>query len=92
MSLMGKHIARQLPAILLTIALLVGSAFLDLAVPGYIANIVNVGIQQSGVSDNVPEQIAVDEMERLLVLLEPEQADFVTAASGSHRPGECRAT
>jgi len=84
MTQMGRHLLRQLPYILLTIALLVTAARLDLAVPGYIADIVNIGLQQSGVPDNVPEQIPSDEMAQLHALLTPDQADFVAAQYRLH--------
>ena len=47
-----------LPAIALAICLLFLRANADLALPDYLSNIVNVGIQQGGVEDPVPEQLS----------------------------------
>ncbi len=51
--------------ILLTIALLFVQANADLALPDYMADIVNIGIQLAGVENAVPVAIRQSEMEKL---------------------------
>jgi len=55
--------------ILLSIALLFVQAMADLALPDYLARIVNVGIQLAGVEDAVPVAIRQSEMERVVIFL-----------------------
>lgn len=43
--------------IVLIFALLFGQAFCDLALPSYTSDIINVGVQQGGIPDSVPDQI-----------------------------------
>lgn len=55
--------------VLLIIGLLFFQAMTELALPDYMSKIVNVGIQQNGIEDTVPEVIRVEEFEKLKVLL-----------------------
>ena len=41
----------------------------DLSLPTYTSNIVNVGIQQSGIDEEIPENISEEEMNRLLLFV-----------------------
>ena len=45
------------------VLILVVQAYCDLSLPAYTSDIVNVGIQQGGIEDEVPRQIATEEME-----------------------------
>ena len=56
--------------VVLAIGLLYAQAMADLALPDYMSDIVNVGIQQGGVESAVPEAIRKSEMDRVLLLLE----------------------
>ena len=51
--------------IVLIIALLFGQAMSELALPDYMSNIVDVGIQQNGIEDAVPNVIREKEMEKI---------------------------
>ena len=42
-------------------------AMCDLKLPDYMSNIVNVGIQQGGIADAVPEKIRAEEAEAIFV-------------------------
>ena len=64
-----KYAAEHWKALLLIIAVLFIQAYCDLSLPAYTSDIVNVGIQQGGVEDQVPEQISVEEMDRLLLFV-----------------------
>ena len=44
-------------------------AYCDLSLPTYTSNIVNVGIQQSGIDEEIPENISEEEMNRLLLFV-----------------------
>lgn len=64
-------------SILLIVALLFGQAMTDLALPDYMSRIVNVGIQQNGIEDVVPEVIRAKEMEKIKMFLTEEEKDLV---------------
>jgi ATP-binding cassette subfamily B multidrug efflux pump len=55
--------------IVLTVALLFVQAFADLALPSYMADIVNVGIQQGGVETAVPEALRQTSMDKLTIFM-----------------------
>ena len=55
--------------ILLTIILLFVQAFADLALPSYMADIVNVGIQQGGVENAVPVAIRQSSMDKVTIFM-----------------------
>ncbi|OGN89094.1 MAG: ABC transporter, partial [Chloroflexi bacterium RBG_13_48_10] len=63
--------------ILLTIVLLFVQAFADLALPSYMADIVNVGIQQGGVENAVPVAIRQSSMDKLTIFMSPEDKNRV---------------
>jgi len=54
-------------SILLVIILLFIQANCDLALPDYTSNIINIGIQQSGIDSNVLEALRKSEMENIMV-------------------------
>ncbi len=66
---LAKYLKPYLLLILITIALLFVQAFADLALPDYMANIVNYGIQQGGVVEAVPMAIRQSEMNRVLTFM-----------------------
>ena len=72
-----KYAAEHWKALLLIIAVLFIQAYCDLSLPAYTSDIVNVGIQQGGVEDQVPEQISVEEMERLLLFVPSDEQQTV---------------
>ena len=57
------------PRVLLILCVLVVQAYCDLSLPTYTSNIVNVGIQQSGIDEEIPENISEEEMNRLLLFV-----------------------
>lgn len=64
---------------MLIIVLLVIQANCDLSLPTYTSNIVNVGIQQSGIEDAVADTISSDSMERLFLFMDQEDQELVKA-------------
>ncbi len=72
-----KYAAEHWKALLLIIAVLFIQAYCDLSLPAYTSDIVNVGIQQGGVEDQVPEQISAEEMDRLLLFVPSDEQKTV---------------
>lgn len=54
-------------SILLVIVLLFIQAACDLALPDYTSNIINIGIQQSGIDSNIFEAIRESEMQKIMI-------------------------
>lgn len=65
--------------IVFIVLLLFVEAVCDLALPEYMSNIVNVGIQQSGVSSAVPQKIKAETLERLELFIS--ESDIKTVNS-----------
>lgn len=66
--------------LVISIALLFLQANLDLALPDYLSRIVNVGIQQNGVDNAVPEAMRPQTLERMTLFLSDEDAAAVRSA------------
>lgn len=69
---MGKLFKFMKPyaaTILMIVVFLVLQAYCDLSLPGYTSDIVNVGIQQGGIDTAIPEQISVEDMDRLFLFV-----------------------
>ena len=52
-----KYLKKSAGYVVLIIALLFLQAYCDLSLPDYTSKIVNVGIQQSGIEDSVPDPL-----------------------------------
>ncbi len=63
--------------IVLIFALLFGQAFCDLALPSYTSDIINVGVQQGGIPDSVPDQIRESSMDQLFLFMDGDQQQEV---------------
>ncbi len=61
-------------------ALLIVQAYCDLTLPTYMSSIVDVGIQQNGIADAVPEKIRGQSLEALKLFLTDEEVRQATAA------------
>lgn len=75
-----KYVAEHWKSLLAIIAILFIQAYCDLSLPAYTSDIVNVGIQQGGIEDQVPEAIAAQEMEKLLLFVSQEDQETVLDA------------
>lgn len=73
-----KYAASYWKAMIAIVLILIVQAYCDLSLPAYTSDIVNVGIQQGGIEDEVPEQIAVEEMEKLLLFVSEDDQQTVT--------------
>ena len=55
--------------ILIIFLLLFGQAMADLSLPGYMSNIVNIGIQQDGIENTAPQAIRVTEYDKFYLFM-----------------------
>ena len=75
-----RYLKPYILLILLTIVLLFVQANADLALPDYLSKIINIGIQQGGVENAVPEAIRQSEMKRLLIFASAEDKALITGS------------
>ena len=76
---MGKlfqHLWEHKLSVLLIILLLIGQAFCDLSLPSYTSDIVDVGIQQSGIENAVPERMREETFNNISLFLTEEERDL----------------
>ena len=64
-----KYASAQWKSMIAIVAILILQAYCDLSLPAYTSDIVNVGIQQGGVEDQIPHALAQEEMDRLLLFV-----------------------
>lgn len=72
-----KYLRRSTGYIFCIMLLLFLQAYCDLSLPAYTSDIVNVGIQQRGILDGVPEEIRVSSMENLKLFLDEDSRSQV---------------
>ena len=75
-----KYAASYWKAMIAIVLILVVQAYCDLSLPAYTSDIVNVGIQQGGIEDEVPRQITTEEMEKLLLFVSEDDQQTVMNA------------
>ena len=75
-----KYAASYWKAMIAIVLILVVQAYCYLSLPAYTSDIVNVGIQQGGIEDEVPRQIATEEMEKLLLFVSEDDQQTVMDA------------
>lgn len=79
MKKLAKHFKPAILPIIFVVILLVIQAYCDLSLPSYMSNIVNVGIQQSGIDCVTPEKAPKEEMEKIKLFMSKEEVDFVSS-------------
>ena len=67
-------------SVLMILMVLMVQAYCDLSLPTYTSDIVNVGIQQSGITEKVPDEIAKEDLEHLLLFVPSAQQKTVREA------------
>ena len=72
-----KYLKKSAGYVVLIIALLFLQAYCDLSLPDYTSKIVNVGIQQSGIEDSVPEKIRKTSMDNLKLFMDEEDKETI---------------
>ena len=65
-----KYLKKSAGYIVLIIGLLFLQAYCDLSLPDYTSKVINVGIQQGGIPDGVPEKMRQSTMENLQIFYE----------------------
>ena len=75
-----KFLKPHMAAVLSIVAVLIVQAYCDLSLPSYTSDIVNIGIQQGGVDTHIPEMIAEEDMENLLLFVPKKEQDVVRKA------------
>ena len=64
-----KYLKKSIVPILVIVLFLIGQAVCDLSLPDYTSKVVNVGIQQGGVENPVPDVIRATEMDKLMLFM-----------------------
>ena len=64
-----KHLRNSVGSVILIVGLLTIQAICDLSLPDYTSNIVNIGIQQNGIENAVPEVIRESELNNLTIFM-----------------------
>lgn len=67
-------------SVIAVLILLFAQAMGELALPNYMSDIVNVGIQQGGVESAVPEAIRASQLEKMFLFMSPEEKAAVQDA------------
>ena len=75
-----KYLKKSAGYIVLIIGLLFLQAYCDLSLPDYTSKIINIGIQQGGIPDGVPEKMRKSTMENLQVFMDEETQEKVQNA------------
>lgn len=69
-----KYLKNSFISVIVIVLLLCVQAMADLALPDYTSEIVNVGIQQSGIENAAPEVIRKSQMDKLLLFTQEDDA------------------
>ena len=72
-----KYLKKSAGYIVLIIGLLFLQAYCDLSLPDYTSKIINVGIQQGGIPDGVPEKLRESTMENLQIFMDDDTSKTV---------------
>lgn len=67
-----KYLGSYWKSVIAILAVLMLQAYCDLSLPSYTSDIVNVGIQQAGISETIPDAISAEEMERVMLFITDE--------------------
>lgn len=77
MSKLFKFLKPYAGAVIAILCVLVVQAYCDLSLPTYTSDIVNVGIQQGGVDEKIPDVISEEDLEHLLAFVPSDQHKVV---------------
>ena len=70
-----KYLKKSAGYVVLIIGLLFLQAYCDLSLPDYTSKVINVGIQQGGIPDGVPEKMRQSTMENLQIFMDGQQLE-----------------
>lgn len=68
-----KYLGAYWKTVIVIFAVLILQAYCDLSLPSYTSDIVNVGIQQAGIDETVPDAISSEEMDKVLLFITDEE-------------------
>ena len=74
---MFKELKGSYRYVLIIVVLLFLQAYCDLSLPSYTSDIINVGVQQGGIADSVPDEIRRSSMEQLMLFMDTEDQETV---------------
>lgn len=77
MKVFFRHLKRHIITIILVIIFLFIQAMCDLKLPDYTSKIVDIGISQNGIENNVPEKISKQDLDKLLIFMNEEEIKIV---------------
>lgn len=72
-----KHLKPHVISIICIIGFLLIQALCELSLPDYMSDIVNVGIQQGGIENAVPEVIRKSELDKIIIFMSEESKPLV---------------
>ncbi|MDD4298556.1 MAG: ABC transporter ATP-binding protein [Bacilli bacterium] len=72
-----KYLKPFFISIVIIIGLLFAQAMSDLALPDYMSNIINTGIQRSGIKSSLPEVIRSSEFNKIMMFVKDEDKELV---------------
>ena len=75
-----RYLKPYLGVLLLGIALLFGQAMLELTLPNYMSDIVNIGLQQGGITQAAPEAIDAQTMQTMQMFMSEQDRELVQNA------------
>lgn len=67
-----KYMGMRWKTVLLILMVLMIQAYCELSLPAYTSDIVNVGIQQGGIEETIPEAVSVESMDKILLFVPSE--------------------
>lgn len=74
---LAKYLKPFAGLLIIAVVLLFGQAMADLSLPDYMSNIVNVGIQQNGIENAVPEAVRQSQMNKMTIFMSAEEKEEV---------------
>lgn len=80
MSKLFKFMKPYAGSVFAILCVLMIQAYCELSLPTYTSNIVNIGIQQSGIDENVPKTIMEEDLEKLLLFVTSDEQKIVQEA------------
>lgn len=72
-----SYLKKSIGSVLLIIILLIAQAICDLSLPDYTSKIVNIGVQQGGIEDSVPEVIRKSTLDDVLLFATTEDKEYI---------------
>ena len=80
MTKLVKFLKPYAGAVAAIICVLIVQAYCDLSLPAYTSDIVNVGIQQGGIDEKVPEEISEEDLDSLMMLTPSDKQEEIQDA------------